>query len=309
MPTIKNPEYVFELTNKCAYHCTICPRELMTRDQGVMTMDLFEKIINEGIDHGLKHVSLIGFGEPMLDKFFVERVKLCKSKNLIVSTDTTGYLLKEDISKELIDLQIDDIRFSCFATTKEIYYKLHNLNTFDLAYARINKFLELKKKKGTKLPVTSIYFVEQELNKHQTQDFINYWEGRVDFVNVWAAHNWIDSYEFRNKNFKRKKTCGRPANGPLQIRWDGKVSACCFDFNTQLVVGDCTKNSLTEIENSKENLKLIEAHNNGDFSDYSICNNCDQMYETPTTLIYTNDPQNKVGVSGTTKRQFEIETS
>ena len=60
MPTIKNPEYVFELTNKCAYHCTICPREKMTRDEGVISMDLFKEIINQGIKNGLRWASLLG---------------------------------------------------------------------------------------------------------------------------------------------------------------------------------------------------------------------------------------------------------
>jgi radical SAM protein with 4Fe4S-binding SPASM domain len=247
----------------------------------------------------------LGYGEPMLDKFFLERIEFCKLKGLSVTTDTTGYLLKDELIRGLIDTQLDNIRFSIFSTTREIYHKLHNLDTFDIVYSRINKFLEFKKKKKSKLPITGVYFVEQELNKHQTQDFISYWKDKVNFVNVWKAHNWIDTYDLRKKNYKRKKKCSRPANGPLQIRWDGKVSACCFDFNTQLIVGDCSKNSLAEIEKSDANTKLIKAHESGDLSEYSICDNCDQMYETPDTLIYTNDPNNKVGVSGTTKITFE----
>ena len=146
MNMLKNKEVVFELTNKCAYHCTICPREKMSRDKGVMSMELYKKIIDEAIPKGLEFVTLLGFGEPMLDKHFVDRVKYAKEKKLSVSTDTTGYLLKEQISEELINLKMDNMRFSFFSTTREIYHKLHNLDTFDLALGRINKLLELKKK-------------------------------------------------------------------------------------------------------------------------------------------------------------------
>ena len=157
MKMLKNKEVVFELTNKCAYHCTICPREKMTRDKGVMSMELYKKIIDEAIPKGMEFVTLLGFGEPMLDKYFLERVKYAKEKKLSVSTDTTGYLLKEKISEELIKLKMDNIRFSCFSTTKEIYKKLHNLDTFDLAIERINKLLELKKKFNSIYPKTGVY--------------------------------------------------------------------------------------------------------------------------------------------------------
>ena len=85
MIKLKNPEIRFETTNKCAYHCNICPRELMTREEGVMSMELFKKIIDDALPLGLKFVTLTGFGEAMLDKHFLERVEYCKSKNLYVS--------------------------------------------------------------------------------------------------------------------------------------------------------------------------------------------------------------------------------
>tara|TARA_B110000971_G_scaffold215715_1_gene249633 strand:- start:1176 stop:2105 length:930 start_codon:yes stop_codon:yes gene_type:complete len=302
---LKNKEVVFELTNKCAYHCTICPREKMSRDKGVMSMELYKKIIDEAIPKGLEFVTLLGFGEPMLDKHFVDRVKYAKEKKLSVSTDTTGYLLKEQISEELINLKMDNMRFSFFSTTREIYHKLHNLDTFDLALGRINKLLELKKKLNSNYPKTGVYFVRQELNKHQTQDFIDYWENRVDEVNVWEAHNWTDVLDLRSKNYKRKKTCGRPQSGPLQIRYDGKISACCFDFNSELITGDLSKQSLNEIDNNIENIALKKAHTTGDLSSYSMCDNCDQMYEVPDTLIYSNAKNNKVGTSGNTFIPFD----
>ena len=44
---LKNPEIRFETTNKCAYHCKVCPRELMTRDEGVMSSVLLDKLYND----------------------------------------------------------------------------------------------------------------------------------------------------------------------------------------------------------------------------------------------------------------------
>ena len=90
----------------------------------------------------------------------------------------------------------------------------------------------------------------------------------------------------------------------MQIRWDGKVSACCFDFNNQLITGDLSKQSFNEFFASEKLKKLIRAHDNGDMKDYSICDNCDQMYETPDALYYSNNPDNEVGKSGNTFISF-----
>jgi MoaA/NifB/PqqE/SkfB family radical SAM enzyme len=218
---LKNPEIRFETTNKCAYHCKVCPRELMTRDEGVMSMDLFKKIIDDAIPLGLTTVTLTGFGEAMLDKHFSERVEYCKKKNLFVSMDTTGYLLKDRIIDDLIKFKFDFIRFSVFATTREVYKEVHNLDTFDLALKRINKLIDEKKKNNSLYPKTGVYFVIQKENQDQINDFIKYWENRVDEVDVWKSHNWIDTYDLRKKTEMRKKTCGRPKSGPLQIRWNG----------------------------------------------------------------------------------------
>ncbi len=302
---LKNPEIRFETTNKCAYHCKICPRELMTRDQGVMTMELFKKIIDEAIPLGLTHVTLTGFGEAMLDKHFLDRVKYCKSKNLYVSMDTTGYLLKDKIIEGLLKYEFDFIRFSVFATTKDVYKEVHNLDTFDLSIQRINKLLDLKKQNNFSYPKTGVYFVIQKENQHQIDDFIKYWNNRVDEVDVWKSHNWIDTYDYREKSRKRKKTCGRPQSGPLQIRWDGQISACCFDFNNQLITGDLSKQSFKEFFLSDKLQNLVSAHNKGDMSNYSICENCDQMYETPDALYYSNNPNNKLGTSGNTFISFD----
>ena len=305
MRRLKNTEIRFETTNKCTYHCKICPREEMTRDQGIMSMELYKRLIIEGIERGLKYVTLTGFGEAFLDKHFIERAMFAKSCGLYVSVDTTGFALKQSIAQELIQMEFDFIRFSIFATTKEVYKKVHNLDKFDIVLSNVLQLMDLKSEKNSIFPKVGVYYVEQPENKHQTNDFLNFWVGKVDEVNAWKAHNWIDTYNFRKKGYKRKKTCGRPLHGPLQIRWNGEVSACCFDFNNQLIIGDLSKGTYDDLFEDARYKKLYDAHNSGDMKDYTICDNCDQLYEVPDTLIFSTDDQNKIGTSGNTFVSFE----
>ena len=63
-----------------------------------------------------------------------------------------------------------------------------------------NLWLKVKK---FYFPKVGVYYVEQPENKHQTNDFLNFWvENDGD---AWKAHNWIDTYNFRKKGYKRKK--------------------------------------------------------------------------------------------------------
>lgn len=303
---LKNPEIRFETTNRCAYHCKICPREAMSREQGTMDLELYKRLVTEGVQRGLKCVTLTGFGEATLDKFFLERVEFAKQYGLYVSADTTGYLIKEKVARRMIELGFDFIRFSVFATDAETYKKLHKLDTYPMVLENIHRLIELKKEYNASLPRVGVYYVEQPGNEHQTKDFIDYWVGKVDEVNVWKAHNWINTYDFRKGDFKRKKTCGRPINGPLQIRWNGEVSACCFDFNNQLITGNVAgPGGYDALFNDERYHKLRDAHLSGDLQEYNLCLKCDQLYEVPDTLIFSTNKENKVGTSGNTYVSFE----
>ena len=56
---------------------------------------------------------------------------------------------------------------------------------------------------------------------------------------------------------KKKTSCGRPLEGPLNVAVDGKAHVCCFDFNKDIIVGDLNKQSIVDVLNSKE-LKHIQ---------------------------------------------------
>lgn len=300
MMKLLNPEIRFETTNRCNYICTICPRDEMTRPQGTMDLELFKTLVVNGIKRGLEYVTLTSFGEPFLDKFFIDRARFVKERNLFTSVDTNGYLVNEDISQKLIDLGFDSLRFSIFATNSEVYKRLHGVDGYNRILKNIQKLLDLRKAKSAQLPRVGVYYIEQAENSEYTSEFIDFWKDKVDEISVWKAHNWINAYSFREVTRQRKKTCGRPLNGPLQIRWDGRVSACCFDFNNELIIGDVSDGNYESLFSDERYKAMQEAHRKGDMKNYSLCLKCDQLYETSDALIYSSETRNKVGTSGNT---------
>ena len=63
------PEIVqIESTNLCNAKCVFCPRDEMQRAQGVMSFELFKKIVDECAELGITHVRMHNYGEPFMDR-------------------------------------------------------------------------------------------------------------------------------------------------------------------------------------------------------------------------------------------------
>src|SRR3954463_11366338 len=69
------PEIVqIESTNICNAKCVFCPRDEMLRDQGVMSRELFRKVVDECAALGITHVRMHNYGEAFLDRHLAEKV-------------------------------------------------------------------------------------------------------------------------------------------------------------------------------------------------------------------------------------------
>jgi molybdenum cofactor biosynthesis enzyme MoaA len=69
-------EIRIESTNYCGYKCVFCPREKMTREQGVMSVDDFILVlrrIKELYGDYSEQIHLHGYGESLLDKGLPEK--------------------------------------------------------------------------------------------------------------------------------------------------------------------------------------------------------------------------------------------
>src|SRR5690606_17167897 len=69
------PEIVqIESTNICNAKCVFCPRDEMHRKQGIMSFELFTKIVDECAELGITHLRVHNYGEPFVDRKLVEKV-------------------------------------------------------------------------------------------------------------------------------------------------------------------------------------------------------------------------------------------
>ncbi len=283
-----------ETTNICPAHCVVCPREEFTQKLGIMDFKLFKKIIDDASAYNTKSVALIGFGEPLADTKLFEKCKYVRKKlpQAKIFISTTGFLMTPDKYDNVIKY-IDTLKLSIYGITKDIYEKSHRgMLKFETTYSNILGFLE-KTKNLTNKPYTIGLLVITDINKHEANDWIKFWEPKLNEIFVWKPHNWGNKI-YRKINRKKLVSCGRPFRGGLYIHTDGKVSVCCVDFNKKLLIGDMKTQTIKQILNSKALKKIQQAHKIKNFKG-TLCENCDQINYDPDVLLYATNKKRKVG--------------
>lgn len=297
---IQNREIRFEVTNRCNATCIMCPREKMSREQGILDMDLYIRVLDEAYDMGARVVSLENFGETFIDPFFFERAAYAKGKGMKVFTISTGSLLNRSKANKCCNF-LDKIRFSFYGTTKEVYEKIHVGLDFDVSVENIRYLISEKKKRSSPIPKIEVYFLLMEENKHQVEDFKEMWLGKADDVSIWKPHNWSDGRQYRLLNIDQPKiTCGRPRLGPIQVQWNGLLVPCCYDYNSAIVLGDLYKQSLYEAITGEEYNHFRKAHDDKAFYLYPFCDSCDQLQKRNDVLVFSTIQEAKVGTVNTT---------
>jgi Predicted Fe-S oxidoreductases len=262
---------------------------------------LFDKVRFETKQYDT--ITFSGFGEPLLDEGLFEKIKYAKSKGFKVLILTNGSKLTVDTFKKLQYMNVDSIRISFYGISSSSYCRVHGISNIIMFEKVKQNLIDISEiKSHTQIILT--YNIVDAINSSETQQWIDFWKERVDLVEVWKPHNWVNGKSYRQVQKDKLKTCGRPWNTPLQIQVDGTVNMCCFDYNGKLLLGDLKTDSLNDIFNSDAFQLILKCHENGNFEDSGlICENCDQRNSAKSDVMVYNsifDVRDRVGKFSTT---------
>ena len=293
-----NPEVRIEVSSLCNAHCTICPREKLTREIQVIDHDHFLELVRQSNAIGAKLISPFGFGEPLIDKRIEEKINYISRFGLGSFITTNASILSEERSHKLLKAGLRKIRFSVHGFN-EGYEKVHRGLKWDRVFNNIVNFIAINEYDYSKQCRVAMSIIP--MNRECIYYLKYLWEDKVDELEIWRPHNWVDGRNFRDVK-KRKKTCSRPFNGPIQIQSDGKMIVCCFDYNGKMVVGDTYEQTIEEILKGRPFNEIRAKHRSGDVGGL-ICGTCDQLnMETESPLLYsTVDPNCEAGRISSTK--------
>lgn len=264
------PEIVqIESTNMCNAKCVFCPRDDMHRKQGIMSVELFRKIVDECVELGITHVRMHNYGEALMDRNLVDKVRYAKERGIQeVGMISNGSLITEAVARGMIDAGLDAINISVDAAGKEVFESTRLGLKYDKVIANIERLVRLRAESGRRRPKLILSFVRQN-NSADEQAFIEHWRAIADKVHVTDLHNWGGTL---NTESDVNYPCYRPWL-TFTVLWDGRVSLCCADFDGKTILGDLNAASIREIWNAEPYRLARRQHLESGGPD--ICRSCD----------------------------------
>jgi sulfatase maturation enzyme AslB (radical SAM superfamily) len=258
-----------ESTNLCNAKCVFCPRDDMQRRQGVMSMELFQKIVDECAALGITHVRVHNYGEPFLDRQLVEKVRYAKQKGIAeVGMISNGSLITEELAAGMIDAGLDAINISVDAAGKDVFERTRVHLDFDAVTGNIRTLARLRREQGRTHPKLILSFVRQG-NTEDEAAFIREWSAIADKIHITDLHNWAGtlhtSSDVRFPCYRLWLT--------FTVLWDGRVSLCCADFDGRHILGDLRTSTIARIWNSPAYRAVRRQHL--DSGGPEICRSCD----------------------------------
>ena len=264
------PEIVqIESTNICNAKCVFCPRDEMHRKQGIMSFELFTKIVDECVEMGITHVRVHNYGEPFVDRKLVEKVRYAKQKGIReVGMISNGSLITESVARAMIEAGLDAINISVDAGGREVFESTRLGLNYDKVIANIERIVRVRAELGKRRPKLILSFVRQN-NSADEQAFIEHWKNIADKIHVTDLHNWAGTL---NAESDVNYPCYRPWL-TFTVLWDGRVSLCCADFDGRHVLGDLNTSTIQDIWNGPPYLEARRLHLESGGPD--ICRACD----------------------------------
>jgi sulfatase maturation enzyme AslB (radical SAM superfamily) len=264
------PEIVqIEATNICNAKCVFCPRDEMHRRQGIMSLDLFKKIVDECAELGITHVRMHNYGEAFIDRKLVEKVRYAKQKGIReVGVISNGSLITEPVARGMIEAGLDAINISVDASGKEVFESTRLGLKYDKVLANIERLLRLRAEGGKRRPKLILSFVRQH-NSADEQAFIEHWRSIADKIHVTDLHNWAGTL---NSESDVNYPCYRPWL-TFTVLWDGRVSLCCADFDGKTILGNLNTQTIAQIWNAEPYRNVRREHLESGGPD--VCRACD----------------------------------
>ena len=281
LPVLKQAR--IENTNACGYKCVFCPREKMDRKQGVQSVEDFGLVMDRIEEYvGGKFsgsVHLHGYGEPLLDKNLIHKIKLCKirwpyAKTKIIST--LGYKFEPSYIESLVRSGLDAIIVSFYGSEKETYKKYTTVDRFDVALENLKLLNEYKSRHSSPMGImVQAQMKGMELDKKSESDkqFLN----ELKKLNSITIHHMILHNYGNGRDYlqSKKLLCERGVKRDiLKVTWDLHVLPCSMDYNAEEKWGNLRDMSIKDIFLSEKSTKFMKDHCEENADVYSICKNC-----------------------------------
>ncbi len=191
--------------------------------------------------------------------------------------------MKEKKTRQLLDSGVHMIDISIDAHTPETYSKIRVGGDLNVTKENVLRLIKWTKESGVDTKVV-VSYVEQSKNKHETDDFENYWkeQGAASVV-VRRLHSAAGAVKETAKEMRQKNLKRYPCLYPwerLVLDPKGLLAFCPADWTYSSPAGDFRESTVREVWQGDFMNKLRKAHLTNDFSCHKFCGQCPDWCQT-----------------------------
>lgn len=266
-----------ETINVCNADCVFCPYSKMTRDKGTMDLGLFRKIVDEAVTiPQITHVTLTGLGEPLLDRFLVERVRYVRAAlpEAMIDIYTNGSYLRPAMTDALIDAGLSILNVSLCAANADKRVAVMHLSDFDTVVGYIQYAIQAAQVSGSMEVLVTGVQAKDLMEGSEADAFLAMWggshtKGGHAFLHLegnWAGATWP-------MRVHMSEPCHRALN-IIKVLQDGRMILCSFDAEGAMTYGNLHTQTMREIFNGPVATSVRLAHYEGRRAELPLCHNC-----------------------------------
>jgi MoaA/NifB/PqqE/SkfB family radical SAM enzyme len=274
-------DLALELASGCNLRCVMCPVPTTARPATLMPEEIFRRAVDEAARERGFILFPSGFGESLLHPKWEELLAYALERGISpIVLLTNGMLLNERNVGRLLDLAIDVVMVSIDGVDPETYAKVRVRGDLTTVEANVRRLLE--RRGSAPKPKLALRIIRMRETEAQIDAFFDRWRpflGPADGILINEFNDWAGKVEDRSV---LPATAARPRRGPCRMLWtnlsvhaDGKVSACCYDSEDDLIVGNLAAgDTLAGIWRGDPLARLRRLHREGRFEALPICRAC-----------------------------------
>lgn len=249
----------------------------MSRSEGNMDFNRFERIVGEMSNSRGTMLVLIGLGEPTLYPRFLEALALAKKSGINrVLLQTNGMLL-EELARDLVLIGLDELHVSMDGATKETFESIRRGADATRVTNGVHAVIDARKTAGLRKPSIALRYCSMPKNLMERQTFWDSWknvlgeqdEVRFSSLQIYKAVQISDEAAARPCSILWKR---------IFVRWNGDYAFCCNHLDNQLgIVENHNRKSIAGIWKDSRLERIQKLHLRGRKRVIASCAICPLM--------------------------------
>lgn len=260
-------EMLMDVTNRCNYACVFCTHPYMKLKRGEIDPALADRILHEAYEMGIRRVGFYTTGEMFLCRNIETHIRNAKKCGFTyIYSDTNGALATKENMKRVLLAGLDSIKFSINAGSRETYRQVHGKDYFDTVLKNLADCHALRDELGLQYKIM-VSCVVTSLMEHEVAALRELVAPYTDELFFHGAEPVVTQSCPAVSDLTPVTTPPEPHVIPcpipffrVQVTYDGYLSACCRDYDHELLLADLKTTSLQEAWNSERAVHFRERH-------------------------------------------------